>query len=277
MLAFVLREAVAKGADAAARAATRRSCEPVGARLVGMAGRTSLTRCGWCGVALRPSARAALVRAAACHDCGHSTVLGDDGRAVAFPRTTPRVHQVGRRVRFSRRLVGGGLAGGGRTSTFARAAERAVAVGAAAFLLLMPVLAVADAFVRRRAPSFVWFLWAPTWWYLAQEVFARRVDLVFGPRGWSRRGRGGPVTAVREVFVDPRRAGGIGGRRVGYVDAEGIARTLLRAPQDDDSADALASVLRAAVGVRGPGATDGRTPAVASPPGRVTSPPPVKA
>ena len=83
----------------------------------------ALSRCGWCGVALRPASRAAHVRAAGCHDCGHSTVVGDDGVAVAFPRTAPRVQQVDHRVRFSPRLRGGGVAADALASVLRAAVE----------------------------------------------------------------------------------------------------------------------------------------------------------
>ncbi|MCC7136830.1 MAG: hypothetical protein IT460_00200 [Planctomycetes bacterium] len=221
----------------------------------------ALSRCGWCGVALRPASRAAHVRAAGCHDCGHSTIVGDDGVAVAFPRTAPRVQQVGHRVRFSRRLRGGGVAGGGRRGGIVRASQRVVEVAIAAVVLVSP-LAFAWLLLHGLSMGYGYALalLLPPWWVFVSERLLRRADWVFVPGGVRARGGRGPTLAVRAIRIDRDAAAGTWGwRRLRCVHEVGREVVVARFRYGDVAADALASVLRAAV--EGPGAVPAPTPA----------------
>lgn len=219
--------------------------------------------CSWCAAPLRRKDLAPTRTLVVCHACRRLTGRLE-GRSVPLPNNLGLVQHSAKRVRWARRGVRGGLAGGGPRSRARTLGIAAGVVGAAlgvGFGVVGPWLRGSPA-----APGFTWIfaflsplvlplllLSVLPWGILS--VSRRQRDLVFGPDGVVVRGRGRTPLRVADLFLDPR--DGLGGAAEGLSlvvrDVHGERTTLatfggLRRPH----AEALVSLLRRALGLAVP-------------------------
>lgn len=223
--------------------------------------------CSWCAAPLRRKDLAPARTLVVCHACRRLTARLD-GRSVPLPSNLGLVQHSAKRVRWAKRGVRGGLAGGGPRSRARTVGTVAGVVGAAfgvGFGVVGPWLRGAPA-----APAFGWvlgILWPPLLLFLLFGVplgllfVARRQrDLVFGPDGVVVRGLGRAPLRIVDLFLDPRDGLGDAAEGLSLVvrDVHGGRTTLatfgaLRRPH----AEVLVSLLRRATGLAVPGTRSG--------------------
>ncbi|MFO0933185.1 MAG: hypothetical protein U1E39_10820 [Planctomycetota bacterium] len=214
--------------------------------------------CSWCAAPLRRKDLAPTRTLVVCHACRRLTARLD-GRVVPLPNNLGLVQHSAKRVRWARRGVRGGLAGGGPRS---RARTLGIAVGlawaalAVGFGLVGPWLrgsvgAPRFADVLRFLPFA--FLGALPW--SLRYVVRRQRDLVFGPGGVVVRGRGRTPVRVVDLFLDPRDGLDAVGSSLSVVvlDVHGERTTLATfGPLLRPHAEVLVSLLRRALGLAVP-------------------------
>lgn len=214
--------------------------------------------CSWCAAPLRRKDLAPTRTLVVCHACRRLTARLD-GRAEPLPNSLGLVQHSAKRVRWAKRWVRGGLAGGGPRSRARTLGIAAGVVGAAfglGFGVVGPWIRLTGggprfADVLTFLPLAV--LGALPW--SLRYVVRRQRDLVFGPDGVVVRGRGRTPVRVVDLFLDPRDGLGAVGSSLSVVvlDVHGERTTLATCgPLLRPHAEVLVSLLRRALGLAVP-------------------------
>lgn len=214
--------------------------------------------CSWCAAPLRRKDLAPTRTLVVCHACRRLTSRLV-GRVLPLPNNLGLVQHSAKRVRWAKRGVRGGLAGGGPRS---RARTLWIAAGIACAALGLG-FGVVGPWIRGSAgaPRFadvfqvlpLMLLGALPW--SMRYVVRRQRDLVFGPGGVVVRGRGRTPVRVVDLFLDPRDGLDVAGSSLSVVvlDVHGERTTLATfGPLLRPHAEVLVSLLRRALGLAVP-------------------------